>query len=389
MKKIISLSLMLVLFAVRALSQTYPCESLQVWMDQKVELTADGQTVTYLTIYEYNPDRNYVAFNMALSVPKGTQIHKRKQGRDKYVDDIKLDENRKNDHSIACGMPDDRTVKILAYSMTNSELYPDTEEGDVVKELLTIGLTCDNSAINGNYRVEMWDVTFVVREVVDQEVKIYGHGIDHTEYSDFVVSGGQDFPGVDYTLASAGYGTLILPFDCEIPSGLTAYECTGVNRRETLKLNKVNSFAANTPYVVKGTPGDYHFNGVYRALFDTYSTPYMTGAYVEKKVPLDAYVLQDQGWIGIAFFRVYENVNLTLPPYRCYLNPVTSGKPKNIFLPDDDVTGIVEADGTSPELVDVFTTSGVKVKNQVAKDKALDGLPAGIYIINNDKVIKK
>ena len=385
MKTIKLIILMLVLYIARV-SAFSTDNTLSVWMDQKVELTADGKTVTKLTIYEYDPNVNYISFNMALFVPKGTKIHQRKEGR-KYVDDIKLNEDRATDHTISCGMPDDHTIKIIAFSMTNDQFYPDTEDGTIVKELLSINLVCDENAINGSYRVEMLDVNFTYR---DKDSKITSNGIDHIEYSDFTVTGGQDFPGIDYTMTSAGYGTLILPFNCEIPKGLTAFECNGVDNDNMLMLNSVNSFAANTPYIVKGTPDTYHFNGVYSALFDEYSTKYMTGVYVDKKVPVDAYVLQNQKEDGLAFYRVYDSQEVTLPEYRCYLNKFGDNAAKCLKFPDmDKPTGIETVVPVENKNVDVFTTSGVMVRSNVNSNVALDGLPSGVYIINNKKVIKK
>ena len=74
MKKIFNVMLMLVLFSAQALAKATTENTLSVWMDQKVELTADGKTVTRLTVYEYDPNINYLAFNMALSVPKGVKV---------------------------------------------------------------------------------------------------------------------------------------------------------------------------------------------------------------------------------------------------------------------------------------------------------------------------
>lgn len=384
MKKVF-LMLMLVLLTMQAFAQTSSDNTLQVWMDQRVELTADGTTVTYLTVYEYDPNQNYVAFNMALSVPKGTKVHQSKDRR-VYVNDIKLNTDRKADHIISCGMPDDRTIKIIAYSPTNMSLFPDKQDGGVVKELFTVGLVSDNSTINGCYRAEMRDVVFVVRE---DDGNIYGNIIDHTEYSDFVVVAGQDFAGVDYTMTSAGYGTLILPFDCEIPAGLTVFECDGVDDNCKLVLNKVNSFAANTPYILKGSPASYHFEGVYKALFDEYATPYMTGVFANKKVPVGAYVLQNQADEGLAFYRVYDGTDLTISPYRCYINCLGDDTDRSLRFPDDNYTDAANVEISPKELVDVFTSSGIKVKSLVEMGKALEGLPAGVYIINNNKVIKK
>ncbi len=249
MKKIFNVMLMLVLFSAQALAKATTENTLSVWMDQKVELTADGKTVTRLTVYEYDPNINYLAFNMALSVPKGVKVYQRKEGR-KYVNDITLNPDRTYDHTISCGMPNDFTIKIMGYSLTNSELFPDNEDGEIVKELFSIGLIADDTAINGTYKVEMWDVNFSILDEDKQHAK--GYGIDHIEYSDFTITGGQDFPGIDYTMTSVGYGTIILPFNCEIPKGLTVLECNGIDNNNVLMLNSVNSFAANTPYIVKG-----------------------------------------------------------------------------------------------------------------------------------------
>lgn len=384
MKKIFNVMLMLVLFSAQALAKATTENTLSVWMDQKVELTADGKTVTRLTVYEYDPNINYLAFNMALSVPKGVKVYQRKEGR-KYVNDITLNPDRTYDHTISCGMPNDFTIKIMGYSLTNSELFPDNEDGEIVKELFSIGLIADDTAINGTYKVEMWDVNFSILDEDKQHAK--GYGIDHIEYSDFTITGGLDFPGIDYTMTSAGYGTIILPFNCEIPKGLTVLECNGVDNNNVLMLNSVNSFAANTPYIVKGTPATYHFNGVYSAIYDEYSTDYMTGVYVDKKVPVNSYVLQDQKEDGLAFYRVYDSPEITMPAYRCWLNK-QSEVVKCVKLPNME-TGVTSVGLEQNKNVDVYNTTGMKVRSNVKAEKALEGLPSGVYIINNNKVIKK
>ena len=51
--------------------------------------------------------------------------------------------------------------------------------------------------------------------------------------------------------------------------------------------------------------------------------------------------------------------------------------------------GVTNANALDSTLVDVYTTAGVKVKHQVEMGKALNDLPAGLYIINNKKIVKK
>ena len=61
----------------------------QVWTDAEMKFTADGKTVTYMTVYEKNPDVDYTAFNMEFTLPRGFRINLVKKGRE-WVKDINL-----------------------------------------------------------------------------------------------------------------------------------------------------------------------------------------------------------------------------------------------------------------------------------------------------------
>lgn len=378
-KKMILLYLLLIVSMANVVRAS---ETLEVWMDKSVSFTADGQTVTKLVFREKDPNINYIAFNMTLTVPKGIHINKVKSGRN-YVNDIKLTE-RKDDHTIACNMPDETTVRIICTSPVNAELYPDDEDGNQMDELFEIGFVADATTYNGTYAIEMTGCKFVQNDENDQ---IIGHVLDHTEYCDFVISGGTDFPGVDYTLSSARIGTLILPFNTEIPNGMSAYECNGISGDKELILNKVNSFTANTPYIIAGEPTSYHFNGKYRGMKDSYSTNYMTGVYVESIVPKGSYVLQKHENDNVAFYNVDRN-DLTISPYRCYLNKSTLDVSclKIILDETSSINDINKEDGTT---VTVYSLDGKALRINVNKEKALVGLAKGVYIINNKKYVIK
>lgn len=193
----------------------------------------------------------------------------------------------------------------------------------------------------------------------------------------------------DYTLTAAGWGTIIIPFDCEKPEGLTIYECTSVNDGK-LVVEEVNSFKANTPYLLKG-PKDvetiYPLEGYAAKHEDKYEKGVMVGVYSWQEPPADSYVLQDQD-AGLAFYRHLAGNGVEVGPNRCYIKP-QSGELKSIQFPDDETNGVAYANATDSTLVDVYTTAGVKVKHQVEMGKALNDLPAGLYIINNKKIVKK
>lgn len=193
----------------------------------------------------------------------------------------------------------------------------------------------------------------------------------------------------EYKMTAAGWGTIIIPFDCEKPEGLTIYECTSVNDGK-LVVEEVNSFKANTPYLLKG-PKDvettYPLEGYAAKHEDKYEKGVMVGVYSWQEPPADSYVLQNQDE-GLAFYRHLAGNGVEVGPNRCYIKP-QSGELKSIQFPDDETNGVAYANATDSSLVDVYTTAGVTVKHQVKMGKALNDLPAGLYIINNKKIVKK
>lgn len=197
---------------------------LQVWTDAEMKFTADGKTVTYMTVYEKNPDVDYTAFNMEFTLPRGFRINLVKKGRE-WVKDINLSVRASSTHTINCNMPDPTLLKIISTSSQNENYYPDDEDGNECTELFTIGLVADPETYNGTYAIQMDGARFVKKDASG----ISADDLDHVEYSKVIVTGGTDFPGVSYTLSSLGIGTLIVPFKFVPQSGFEVYNCTGVN----------------------------------------------------------------------------------------------------------------------------------------------------------------
>lgn len=380
MKTIKYLLCLLALITVRANAQS----TLEVWTEKSTEITADGTTVTYLTFYQKDPNINYIAFQAAITVPKGIKINQTKSGR-LTVNDIKLCADRVYDHTIACNLADENTIKISCMSNELQELYPDDEEGNPVEELFTIGLVGEPTMYNGTYQIEIWDLLFGYRDKADNQLK---HNDPEPIFTQMTVTGGQDFPGIDYVLSSHQWGTLILPFNCEIPNGMSAYTCEGISDDNKLVLNKQNSFTANVPYIVSGTPGNYHLNGTYCAFKDTYSTEYMTGVYVESEVPQGAYVLQNhESTSGFGFYRVGSTA-VSCPAYKCYLNALSSNA-MMFSLGYDYVTTDINKVRDNGEVSSIYTIDGKYVGKDGSNDKTLNGLQRGLYIKNQKKILKK
>lgn len=141
----------------------------------------------------------------------------------------------------------------------------------------------------------------------------------------------------EYVMTAAGWGTIIIPFDCEKPEGLTIYECTSVNDAK-LVVEEVNNFKANTPYLLKGANGEqtnYILEGYAAKHGEQYEKGVMVGVYVKQEPPLNSYILQNQE-AGLAFYCHLDQGNgAWVGPNRCYIKPQDGGL-KSIQFPDDE-----------------------------------------------------
>lgn len=129
---------------------------------------------------------------------------------------------------------------------------------------------------------------------------------------------------IDYTLSAAGWGTLCLPFEAEVPAGLTAYKVTGTNGTWLVK-EEVDFLQMNTPYLISGAEGTYHFVGpdtptgtAWKAGVMVGNTaPSTDGAYVY--APKGSYVLQMDGEGNVAFFVVENDDAQRIRQYSAYV----------------------------------------------------------------------
>ncbi len=202
---------------------------------------------------------------------------------------------------------------------------------------------------------------------------------------------------VDLTISDAGYSTLILPFDADVPEGLKAFSCTTTkmeNNEEYLILKDSERMTANTPYVIKGPASKYTFKGLGNITQDSYTEGYLTGVYVDVKAPTGSYVLQKNN-DKVAFYLVGEGRPI-VKANRVYatIPEVSAAKTmlQFIFGDDDNTTGIKSIDEQKGlnAIVDVFTLDGIKVSSGKTFVDALQDLKKGtIYIIDGQKVIIK
>lgn len=193
----------------------------------------------------------------------------------------------------------------------------------------------------------------------------------------------------EYKVTEVGWATFIVPFDYDKPEGLTIYECTSVNEDGKLVVEERDYLKANTPYLLKGAEANQILEGYAAKHAGTYTNGVMTGVYSGQEAPANSYILLNHpDEAGLAFYFVPDGITAYVDANRCYVNPRAGGF-KSILFSDDETNGVTNANALDSTLVDVYTTAGVKVKHQVEMGKALNDLPAGLYIINNKKIVKK
>lgn len=207
------------------------------------------------------------------------------------------------------------------------------------------------------------------------------------------------------TLKADSWNTFCLPF------AMTAEEVTtnGIGEiralasveveeeRAVLNFEAVSEIEAGKPYIVKPSeevtqisvscatisavePDAYQANDVS-----------MTGSYVKSYVPLDAYFISDN-----VFYLCDEEESVIMKGFRAYINVEetsdAAGVAKLLLNIDDNNTTVIEGANANAEgnddVVDVYALTGAKLKSNVKRSEALNGLSRGIYIVGDLKVIK-
>ena len=202
---------------------------------------------------------------------------------------------------------------------------------------------------------------------------------------------------VSLNITEAGWATLILPFEAEVPENVTAYTCDAVGEVEngvaTLTLTEADKLEANTPYILQGTEGKYEFQGKSVAAEDSYTEGLLTGTLVEMTAEEGTYVLQNQTK-GVGFYKVGSDAasQPTVGANRVYLKAEAAAAGSNVqaFIlksidGDGTTTGIDSTLAEEDATVNVYNLNGILVRENVKMNEALNGLQKGIYIVNGTK----
>ncbi len=340
---------------------------------------------TYSVTISLSGSRIYTAFNLDISFPEGINVMYQEVGGQKnayvylfkgsgspfpYNEDFFSGEKTYY-HNVSGTVNEFGNLRVACVSQSNANFTANSGT------LFYFYVTLDNAALASSFSPK-------------PIVKLSGMNLttsDATKYvpADFACRPFSTGIPTERTLpvnvsAANKVGTLILPFDAELPSGLKAYSCDATEG-DLLTLTPAESLEACTPYIVYAENGySGNLSGTAELpdasnVTDVFTDGLLTGL-LTSGVVNTGFILQNKGE-GPVFYDA-EGVNFSLPAGRCYLTSSGSGVKAFQFAFDDDATGIEKVNGQW-SMVNTYDLSG----RQVLAPKH------GIYIQGTHKVIVK
>ena len=201
------------------------------------------------------------------------------------------------------------------------------------------------------------------------------------------------------------WGTIVLPFAAETIEGANLYEATEIiadgSEESILAVQPLTGGAleAHTPVLFQGgtagTTLTFSASGAeVAATADAVLTKTigesgytLTGSLstIDALAEGDLFIAKDKFW------SVGTQNTVRMQAFRAYIDAPESAPAQvnALRILIGDATSIRQAlsDGTLP--VDVYSLQGVQLRQNVERGEALEGLPAGIYIVGGKKVVKK
>ncbi len=209
---------------------------------------------------------------------------------------------------------------------------------------------------------------------------------------------------VKRTINAGNWSTLCLPFSltAEQTSALFSYvtELTAATQKEgndykTLTFESVDAIEAGKPYLVKVASDVTELNVPNVVFGETAATVQpvavngvtMTGNWDARTLANNEYFISNN-----TFYYATAEATANLKGFRAYLE-LTGGETQvrqMLISVDGETTDLECIDGAVADrkMVSVYNLSGVQLRSGVPAAEALNGLPAGIYVVDGKKVVK-
>lgn len=186
-------------------------------------------------------------------------------------------------------------------------------------------------------------------------------------------------------VSAAGWATLFLDYNAEIPEGVTCYVISGFEGDKATLTEVTSVLPKETGVIVKANPGDYTFEATgATADIESYLSGSVNNEYVNENVVKEAYVLSIvDGEVGLYKAQMaggvfLNNANKAYLPASA-LTASAQGTSGFKFRFDNQTTGIEGAPALNTAKA-IYDLSGRKVNDITAP---------GLYIVNGKKVMVK
>ena len=372
MRKILLLFLMGALLPRAAMAQGTPTDDTFTVSD----LTYDGDMDGYYFIVSLEGSRIYTAYNLDIFLPNGIDVMH--EGDNYFVarmDNTDLYTKPKFgdwSHTVSASMPAEHQLRVACVSGNSTEFK--STSGELFYVYVTVDADYFASCFSPKPIVRLSGMNLTTKAEAkyvpaDFACRPFTTGIPTARTIPVNVS------------AENKIGTLILPFDTELPEGLKAYSCEEVSG-EQLVLTAASSIESCKPYIVYA-PGGYtgNLNGTASLsddsnVTDVFTDGLLTGVLTGSSINT-GFILQNQG-DGPMFYDTDGGI-FTLPAGRCYLTP--SGSDVKAFIINFDTESKINDVRSKTEDVrsEIYDLSGRQVISPTS----------GIYIKGTQKVIIK
>lgn len=344
--------------------------------DDEISWNDDENTGAYYFTVSLSGENIYSACNLSITLPAGISVIYDEYDEEYLVRLNNTDKVFTSSHSLGCQIPFS-AMNVAIYSGTNKDFKKTS--GKLFNVYVTIDESVFNSSFSPKPIVKLSGLNLTTSAAVkyvpaDFACRPFTTGIPTARTLPVNVSAGNKV------------GTLILPFDAALPSGLKAYTCNAIEG-DLLTLTPAASIEACTPYIVYAESGySGSLSGIAELTDDDNVTDVFTGGYLTGVLTgttvNTGYILQNQG-SGPMFYDA-EGVTFSLPAGRCYLTPPASGV-KAFAFNFGDTDGIEEFQGTP-------LPHGGRAGGEALFDlsgRKIEAPARGIYIQGTRKVVVK
>lgn len=205
---------------------------------------------------------------------------------------------------------------------------------------------------------------------------------------------------VDWTMEGDMYGTIILPFEADVPENLEVYTLSALGeiksytpkgeteaiRYQLITLAPADRIEANTPYIVKASEAgqkEFNFRGQATNTDTEYTGGLLTGVFEETAPAAESHILAEAD--GVGSFVPAEGSADKVMPNHAYVKADASAERAPLLLfeapLDDTETGIAGIFADGEAVVDIFTPAGMTVMAGAKAAEAIPALEPGLYII--------